>query len=252
MNVFPNVTADTTFAAVGSGASWTTGPFYDGFTARYDAASKAYVIAIPVNGSTSGTLEKYDDGNASWWTGRLNAPKSTSITELAVLKPTNPDVKLTYTTMLNYYSYSEWLDGFGTMAFGTPTATTGIPVTGSATYSALVTGFGGGDGYIGGSATLSFDFGAGQLAGHFDPIFYDAGGGALGLGRYDFANTIFSKGSTSFSGELTASGISDKGSFAGIFTGPNAEELMSRWSAPYKLPGDPSVGTMFGAWVGAK
>jgi hypothetical protein len=251
LNVFPNITTNTNFAAVGIGVSWTTGPFVDGFAARYDAESKSYIIAIPVNGSTTGALEKYDDGSASWWTGRLNAPQSASITELAVLKPGNSDLKLTYTTMLNYYSYSEWLDGTGAMAFGTATPAAGVPATGSATYAALVSGIGG-DGYIGGSATLSFDFGAGELAGHFDPIFYDIGGGALSLGRYDFANTVYGKGSTSFSGDLTTSGIGEKGSFAGMFTGPNAEELMSRWSAPYKLPGDPSVGTMIGVWVGGK
>jgi hypothetical protein len=72
----------------------------------------------------------------------------------------------------------------------------------------------------------------------------------LPLGTYDFVNTVYGSGGTSFSGQLSTSGISDKGTFDGIFTGPNAEELMARWIAPYLDPISKSQSQMFGVWVG--
>ena len=92
---------------------------------------------------------------------------------------------------------------------------------------------------------LDFNFGAGTLSGHLDPIL-DGGS----LGRYDFLNTVYGSGSTIFSGQLSKAGIAQFGTFDGQFTGPNAEELMARWSAPYIDPVTSQQSTMFGVWVG--
>jgi hypothetical protein len=88
--------------------------------------------------------------------------------------------------------------------------------------------------------------------GHFDPLIYDLSGGALPLGRYDFANTIYGTGGTNFSGSLSHSTVSGLGSFEGLFTGPTAQELMARWQAPYVIPYTQTQSTMFGVWVGKK
>jgi hypothetical protein len=143
----------------------------------------------------------------------------------------------------------------GFLAYGIPTAAAGIPISGSATYSATVqggtpTGF-----FIGGAATLQFQFAAGILSGHFDPIIYDWDFPA-NLGRYDFSNTVFAAGSPNFSGTLSQAGVTGTGSFNGQFTGPQAEELMAGFVAPLNNPFVGPMGgvpdTMFGVWVGKK
>ena len=75
-------------------------------------------------------------------------------------------------------------------------------------------------------------------------------GEGVELGRYDFLNTVYGSGSTTFSGQLSKLGIAQFGAFDGQFTGPNAQELMARWSAPYIDPVTSQVSTMFGVWVG--
>lgn len=252
--VFPDLNKDAEFATVGYNVDSVGALSSVGFAARYDAASQTYLMTVP-SSDKPGVLEQYEANtpNSRWWGGVLNAPGANTYTAIGVLKPDNPDLKLSFTSLVEYASSAAWFDGAGVVAFGTATPVSAVPNTGTATYNALVVGEAG-QGSIRGDATLSFDFGAGKLSGHFDPTYSDYGGigDGVSLGRYDFVNTVFSSGSTSFSGELSNSSFTSTGSFAGLFTGPNAEELMSRWTAPYKLPGDDAVGTMFGVWVGAK
>jgi hypothetical protein len=49
---------------------------------------------------------------------------------------------------------------------------------------------------------------------------------------------------------LSRSGIAEHGTFNGLFTGPSAQELMARWTAP--MPGPNTTQQMFGVWVGKK
>ena len=61
-------------------------------------------------------------------------------------------------------------------------------------------------GSISGSATLQFNFGAGTLAGHFDPQLCTSLGGIgdqISLGRYDFANHGLQFRKHNFSGQLS-------------------------------------------------
>ena len=104
---------------------------------------------------------------------------------------------------------------------------------------------------IRGNATLQFNFGAGTLAGHFDPV-HELNGVSTNLGTYNFVSTVFGVGSTSFSGALSLTGTSTLGAFDGRFTGPAAQELMARWTAPCLAPGTQRPGEMFGVWVGKK
>jgi hypothetical protein len=173
-------------------------------------------------------------------------------TYVDVFKPasTNPEIQLTYTSfgVTSGYYKSE----YGFLAFGSATPSSGVPVTGTATYDALVKGatlnsFA----LIRGNATLQFNFGTGTLAGHFDPV-HELNGVSTNLGAYNFVNTVFGVGSTTFSGALSRTGISTLGAFDGRFTGPAAQELMARWTAPYLAPGTQQPGEMFGVWVGKK
>ena len=102
-----------------------------------------------------------------------------------------------------------------------------------------------------GSITLNFDFGAGTLSGHMDPQ-YAPVWDAVSLGTYAFTDTVFSKGSTSFSGSfLTPAGATGASSFQGSFNGPNAAEAMGSWAAPFYDPDYNWHGTMSGVF-GAK
>jgi len=143
----------------------------------------------------------------------------------------------------------------GIFAYGIPTAAGDVPTSGSASYSAEITGTFGANTYppngIGGDVSLSFNFASGTLSGFMHPKIEDAFDGLfVDFGRYDFAQTVYSTGSTTFSGQLSQAGLSANGTFNGNFTGPNAAELMARFQAPYKLGGD--QGTIAGVWVGKK
>jgi hypothetical protein len=131
-----------------------------------------------------------------------------------------------------------------------------VPVTGTAAYNALILGASTARlAQVTGTAALTFDFGMGKLSGHLDPVLHDPTG--LGfddapLGRYDFVNTVYSAGSTGFSGQLSNADVAGLGAFNGLFTGPSAAELMARWSAPYHFPGFTETNQMFGVLVGKR
>ena len=159
----------------------------------------------------------------------------------------NWDFALTYTSFAMYETH----DVMGVVAFGLATPASAMPASGSATYQAFVAGQGEYlEGTVRGNASLQFDFGAGTLSGHFDPVLSDFFSGTTPLGHFDFVNTVYSAGSTTFSGELSSTAFATPGSFDGQFTGPAAQELMAHFSAPFGDPAHPS--TMFGVWVGKK
>lgn len=210
------------------------------FSISFDAASNTYVIFAPVPG-----------------TGWFKRPAS------------NPDLQLAYTN-LGAIGSSYYSSALSEVAFGLITQPSGVPLSGTATYDAQVAGYtldsyfpasptGASNvvGSINGRATLQFDFGAGTLAGHFDPIltYVDtnaapASGKTISLGSYNFVNTVYGVGKTNFSGQLSISGTSSLGAFDGQFTGPVAQELMARWTAPYLNPTTKQWSEMFGVWVG--
>ena len=72
------------------------------------------------------------------------------------------------------------------------------------------------------------------------------------LGTYTFADTIYSVGSTNYSGRFSWNGAT-VGDFSGHFTGPGAAELIGAFNAPFVDPYFPeTIDTMRGAWVGKK
>jgi hypothetical protein len=250
--IFPGVTTNTNFAVLGLEAAQQNIPATslsrDGFSVRYDAATQNYMIDLP---STDEFRFVSDSEDAAFWYG-FNWTGYYDGTYIQVLKPTstNPEIQLSYTSVgvtSGYYS-SE----FGFFAFGSATPGSGVPVTGSASYSAIIAGrpldnFG----RIDGDATFQFNFGAGTLSGHFDPVFED-GPTIASLGTYNFVSTVFGVGSPTFSGGLSLAGAPSLGAFDGRFTGPAAQELMARWTAPYLNPSTHQWNEMFGVMVGKK
>ena len=194
-----------------------------------------------------GSLDVYQTGDR-YWNATLGGQQAAgSATTIDVFRPgsQNWDFALTYTSFALY----ETSDGaMGAVAFEIPTAASAMPTAGSASYNAFVAAQD--ENFIGirGTAKLQFDFGAGTLAGHFDPVIYDYLAGNTPLGHYDFANTVFGAGSTSFSGQLSNSKVTGLGSFEGQFTGPEAQELMARFSAPLINPYTNKQTNMFGVW----
>ena len=261
VDIFPAVKTTTQFAALGLEASKAgvsaSSLARSGFSVQYDAEAGVYIFDVP-SSAPAGFYENIGNTPSNrFWNGEFaDAPSNTSV-QASVFEPrtTNPDIQLTYTSFASYGDLVGGAHPFGFVAFGAATPQAAIPVTGSATYSAVVRGstLDGGS-YIAGSATLNFDFAAGTLGGHFDPtiVSYAGLGEQVSLGRYDFTNTVFGVGSGSFSGQLSNTTLSGLGSFDGVLTGPSAEELMARWSAPYRLPGAQTTSEMFGVLVGKR
>ena len=178
----------------------------------------------------------------------------------------------TSNSRLSGYHYSEMANwaasglGGGSVAFGSLTPSGAVPVVGSATYSGIITGgsdvtnsnsF---DGVyavpVTGTVGLNFNFATASLSGamtltlnDYDPV---------ALGSFAFKDTVFSAGSTSYSGKFdtTAAG---QNFFLGRFTGPNAEETIGAWALPFlftngnsHLPADNKAHQAFGAWIARK
>jgi len=261
VKIFPGVTASTNFATmaleVPRGPAPTVTNASAGVTVRYDASSGTYLMAFP--GAPEAPFYQFGGNtpNATWWNGETLQSNGNAPAVVTVLKPTNPQQQFSYTTLAYYDTGGMGGGSIGWTAFGIPAPAGSVPTAGSAAYQAMVAGVSADAPAwsVRGTATLQFNFASGTLAGHFDPVIYDLlayGDAGLSLGRYDFSNTVYSSGSTTFSGQLTQPGITGTGSFNGQFTGPAAQELMSTWTAPYLNPDTNAQSTMFGVWVGSK
>jgi hypothetical protein len=146
----------------------------------------------------------------------------------------------------------------GVFVYGIPTATGDVPLTGSASYSGQVSGvsnLGGTPVY--GSVLLNFDFAAGALSGVMKPAIAPVWD-EIALGDYTFRDTVFARGSTSFSGGFNVPGSSGTvgatlpSAFQGNFTGPQAAELMANWTAPMQDPASGGWTMMSGVWIAKK
>lgn len=214
------VTQDTEFATIGADVR-----------IRWDQDSKSYEIMLP-----GSDWAKVVDGQYEFVAGDRSV----------------------YFSGADKYTYTGFLlltdpQGITTdVAYGIATPASGMPVTGTASYVAELSGRGGGYG-VGGTAELNFDFAAGTLGGFLHPFANDpAGWGPYDLGQYDFVNTVYSTGSQTFSGALSHEGLAN-GSFSGLFTGPNAQELMGKWSFPFVDVWEPNVtANATGVMVGKK
>jgi hypothetical protein len=209
----------------------------DQLQVRYVASSNSYEIQLP---------------DSQTWIGL--SPKSE--VEAAGGGVTVVIQNLNY----RYSSPIEWFTGnslAGVEAIGIATAAGAVPVTGSATYTAFAEGrtsesSGSGlmDPLVMGSMTLNFDFAQGSLSGSLSTVL-DPEWNGYQLDTLSFRDTVYSKGSTSFSGKFDTN-LDGVNSFRGLFTGPHAEELIGNFDFPYQSPIDGHTYQADGAFVGAR
>lgn len=161
-------------------------------------------------------------------------------------------------TGARYSALFGWGDAdqfYGHEAIGIATPVSGIPVTGSASYSGQLVGDTSNQGayFVGGSIALSFDFGLGSFSGSISPTLIRYGNSSLSypLGSIDFVDTVYSTGSTTFSGKFDTN-LSGLNTFSGRFTGPNAQELIGNFAFPFQSPIDGQTDHADGAFVGKK
>ncbi|HKO17890.1 MAG TPA: transferrin-binding protein-like solute binding protein [Acidobacteriaceae bacterium] len=195
-----HATQDTEFTSIGSD-----------IRIRWDESANQYEIMLPgaewARLSSAGNELSILDANGDK-TGSVFSGGTYSYTGLATVQPSGGSPSF--------------------FAYGIPTPQSEVPTVGSASYTAEFAGSGGGYS-VGGLADLDFDFAAGTLTGSMKASANDtAGWGPYDLGTYDLHNTVYSSGSSTFSGALSRDGAA-AGSFNGMFAGPQAQELMGQW-----------------------
>jgi len=241
--IIPAATMSQQFAAVGASHSFdhnSQTPLLDSdhqLQVRYIQSSNSYEIEFP----------------ESAWEPVLVQGNTVTTPQGGIRMSIRP-------TDSEYSSLFSWGDGatyFGFEAIGIATPASGVPVTGSANYSGQTAGstseiylnspLG-----IRGPIELSFDFGLGTLSGNISPtIFSYVDSSSNALGTISFTNTVYSTGSTTFSGKFDTN-LPGVNSFSGLFTGPHAEELIGNFALPYQSPIDNQTYQADGAFVGAK
>ncbi|WP_340588972.1 hypothetical protein [Erythrobacter alti] len=166
--------------------------------------------------------------------------------------------RFTYTSFGSEYQSASFGEHKRVLAYGIPTSANDVPITGTASYSGDIRGLTNGrlspTGGVGpsldvfGSVDLAFNFAAGTLSGEMRPRIA-IGVNGTPLGTYAFRDTVYSTGSTSFSGSFAAPGSNAESFFRGRFTGPQGTELMANWQAPFVYPNTTEIGTMAGVWI---
>lgn len=210
----------------------------------YDAESDLYRIS-------------YNDGT-DWeaiWDGPGYRDPATGtqthysgMTQLTSPTATDPEHRYLYSVLLQGWAqgpYDDWEEyqhyyerGY---AVGSPTSPDAIPTSGTAHYTGLIAGtseayhsgpFSDVDANIAGTIDLRFDFGAANLSGHLDPQISN-GIEWIDLPSLALVDTLVS--GTGYSGRFQTS-LSGENSFAGLFTGPNAEETIGSFAFPFVIP----------------
>lgn len=269
VTIFPAPTPGT-YASVG-----TSMPLKDETTsaARFGALSTADTDQVHIRYLSNGTYEIEVPGRG-WDT--LTSIKGTTPPSDFQYQPasaaqnaaglfTGPARSSSYKYSEHAFWYSRETGRQGWVAFGSPTAAANIPSTGSATYAGMVRGSA--DimttdplsapfyypSQVDGTVSLSFNFGAGTLAGSMSLSLAD-GMQPAPIGTFAFKNTVYSVGSETYSGSFAA-GETGSNFFTGRFTGPGAEETIGTFAVPFRFTAgqtiqpDNLVHTAVGAWV---
>jgi hypothetical protein len=223
----------------------------------YAAATDTYTVTLPgfqqgnlITTSANGSFDGDHWTHVQSTNNAVTAGDSTDLQSATVTLDYAPSSDYKYT------GFGRWQDPqFGTLGlfvYGIPTAAGDVPVTGDASYAGDIHGLTNDNMEVFGTINLQFDFGAGTLSGVMSPEVAPVWD-AVSLGNYTFRDTVYSRGSTNFSGAFNLPGsLTGSSSFHGQFTGPSAAELMGSWTAPYVLPGGSTPGTMTGVFGGRK
>jgi hypothetical protein len=207
---------------------------------RYDAASNTYEVRIPSTQSWVRILPTTD-------------PNSWASADSAVQLGATPGSS---TTLVRW----SMTDSFGVMAIAIPTPASAIPRTGTGTYLGSLSGYSSEavpyqdtsiPGRITGGIDLTFNFATGSLAGSIQPVLTGRVVPRYPLPTLTFTNTIYSVGSTTFSGQF-ATNVPGVNSFSGLFAGPTAGELAGNFAFPYLSPRNGAVQQASGAFTATK
>lgn len=232
-----------------SGISMAEGELSMGIT--YDWSSNQYVLRLPAS---------------SFWEGLFlnpnQVPNTRDFRTAGTPTPTYLQLQEYAGTGYTHSALALWStpgpEGglSGGIAFGIPTPAGSVPMTGSAIYNGSITGRTTQSSFdslagnywpaiVEGSISLSFNFGAGTLAGSLSPTIYNDDRRALA--PLSFTNTVYARGSTAFSGSFDTN-LTGVNGFSGRFTGPQARELIGGFAFPYASDGKTYQAT--GAFVG--
>jgi hypothetical protein len=223
----------------------------------YSAADNRYMITLP--GYQEGQLVPKGGSGSANETGWINLISTYSEVTVGA-GPQTQDARVILDwpgwSKFKYANFGNWerscpeLCPLGVFAYGIPTSAADVPTAGSASYNGEVRGLTDHGWGVGGTVFLSFNFGAGTLSGHMQPLI--AEWDPVPLGTYTFRDTVYSAGSTKFSGAFQVADTTGASSFSGSFTGPGAAELMASWQAPFIDPSSKREGRMAGAWIAKK
>lgn len=258
------LTSSAPFKTFSAHADGTGGLVADanGVQFQYSAADNSYTITLPGYQQgrlvTTGGSGSFQSG-ASEWLHLTGTTNSVTVGSTSATQPVIVSLYWPASSSFTYTNFARWFDansasitGDGVFAYGIPTAAGDVPLTGTATYSGEIRGITSDAFDVWGGVSLAFNFGAGTLSGSMSPEIAPVWD-AISLGTYTFRDTVYSTGSTSFSGAFQLPGsLTGPSSFQGSFTGPSAAELMASWQAPYQIPGNSKPGTMAGVWIAKK
>ena len=218
---------------------------------RWSAEDKAYEIMVPEHGE--GTLELTFPGDNPHAFHAIDGDGSKLPLSFSVYPSNIYGEKFEYSGVVFYQTHPEGAtDGFihGVFAFAVPTAAGDVPTSGGAIYNGELHGFASNGYDVVGDVQMAFDFAAGVLSGHMLPKLYsDWDGVDRPLGTYTFRDTVFSAGSTTFSGAFVTPNAAGESGFSGRFAGPGAAEVIANWHAPFTDTVDGSSGTIRGFWA---
>lgn len=254
LDVFPSP-ASQEFAALGSG---------DSLRIRYDAASGLYEVMPGDQGWKTLVDDPFHsppagDPNRSFGFAGGGTNESYFVIH-AHYRSTDPKYKYQYSNLASWGKRNGGIQLVGQhVAFGMATPAAAIPVTGAATYNGMIVGTSSekldnsgeaiSNGYITGSINLAFNFGAGTLSGSISPEVNLSEQRAIGT--LTFTDTIYSAGSPSFSGRFNTN-LAGQNAFSGLFTGPNANELIGKFAFPYTSPFNGTSAQAEGAFIAKK
>jgi hypothetical protein len=232
----------------------------------YLSADRTYELETPL--FAVGRLEPFS-ADSQYTVSRLSESANPNMyVYLFRPGPENTEQSLTHTSRGGWYDTNftytalpeaRRSESQGLFAYGVPTATGDVPSIGGATYKALASGMtnvfegrrafsGGTPGAVEGDVQMAIDYSTGDLSGRLRLGLMDWG--YLSIGEYRLTDFVHSAGATAFSGRFAVPGSVVDGTFEGIFTGPQAAEVMVRWKAPFLHPQLNVWGTMFGIWIG--
>lgn len=273
------LTFNSSFSGGGGIASVTPTVTYaessQSFTARFSPLVDPLVALVPANrnaSSSSATFDAYSFTRDFVFNGNQRV---TATINVSLFKPgaANTQLALSYTGFGHWavvqpdFSRAPRYDNIqeGAFAFGRATPASGVPRTGTGSYSGLIYGYSAiprttastQNAYVlTGTSSLTFDFAALTFTGSMRPSARDrASGQQYDLGTINFGSTPaqpITAGSPDFIGNFTRQFTFIPGSLQGHFTGPAANEFWANWATGITDPVNGGDLAILGIMVGKK